>query len=167
MIGSLGHTTHIHLWNNIDHATLKEAKGIVLSGSPAYLTEIDHTPFHEHCAFLKETTVPVLGICFGHQVIGILHGATIYRGLEVRGHNTIKLLGADPLFKGLGKEINMTEDHTEGITLPEGFTHLASSASYPNEGMKHKTKPIWSIQFHPEVSGEDGLLVFQNFCELV
>ena len=167
MIESLGHATRTHLWNSIDHVALKEAKGIVLSGSPAYLTEIDHGPFQEHCGFLKETIVPVLGICFGHQIIGILHGATIYRGPEVRGNNTINLQCADPLFKGFGKEITMTEDHTEGITLPDGFIHLASSQSYLNEGMKHMTKPIWSIQFHPEVSGETGLMVFRNFCSLV
>ncbi len=167
MIESLGCTTRIHPWQSIDHDSLKEAKGIVLSGSPAYLTEIDHAPFHKQCGFLKETVVPVLGICFGHQVLGILHGAQIYRGAEVRGPNSIKIVEADPLFKGLGKETLMTEDHTEGINLPEGFTHLALSASYLNEGMKHKTKPIWSIQFHPEVSAENGLLVFRNFCTLL
>jgi GMP synthase (glutamine-hydrolysing) len=167
MIESLGHTTLIHAWASIDHNSLKDANGIVLSGSPAFLTEIDQTPYFEQCGFLKETSLSVLGICFGHQVLGILHGATIYRGPEVRSLNTIKILKADPIFEGLGRETQMTEDHTEGITLPDGFIHLASSDSYSNEGMKHKSKPIWGIQFHPEVSAENGLNVFRNFCKLL
>jgi GMP synthase (glutamine-hydrolysing) len=164
MIESLGYSTQVHAWNDIDQEALQSAKGIVLSGSPVYLTEVDHVPYHSHCHFLKETQIPVLGICFGHQILGILHGAKIYRGPEVRSSNHIHVLAKDPLFDGLGEETEMTEDHTEGIDLPEGFLHLASSASYQNEGMRHPQKKIWGIQFHPEVSDAKGKQLLKNFC---
>ena len=166
MLKSLGHETVVQVWDKIDQESLKAAKGIILSGSPTYLSEVDHSPYFEHCKFLTESTVPVLGICFGHQVLGLLHGAEVFRGPAVRETIPIALLSTDPLFVGLGKETLMTEDHTEGITIPKGFIHLATSDTYKNEGMKHKQKNIWGIQFHPEVSGTNGKNLLRNFCTL-
>ncbi|HEV7230463.1 MAG TPA: gamma-glutamyl-gamma-aminobutyrate hydrolase family protein [Bacteroidia bacterium] len=166
MLHSLGNETRIHKWNDIDYLSLRKSQGIVLSGSPAYLTEIDHEPYETHCGFLRDTSLPVLGICFGHQILGILHGAEIYRGPEIRGSNSLQLLAKDPLFENFDSTMEVKEDHTEGISLPKGFIHLASSASYPNEAMKHPEKKMWGIQFHPEVSGETGRLILGNFCKL-
>jgi GMP synthase (glutamine-hydrolysing) len=166
MIEINGHSTTVHPWETVDPETLINAEGIVLSGSPTFLTEVDHRPYMQQCGFLKHLSIPVLGICFGHQILGILHGAKIYRGPEVREPNLISVLQPDPLFEELGKQTRMTEDHTEGITLPEGFIHLASSESYFNEGMKHPSRKIWGVQFHPEVSGVNGIKFFRNFCGL-
>jgi GMP synthase (glutamine-hydrolysing) len=167
MIESLGQATCVHPWDSIDHVQLASASGIVLSGSPTFLTEVDHAPYHHHCGFLKTIEVPVLGICFGHQVLGILHGAEIYRGAEIRKPENIRVLTPDPLFSGLGTTTTQTEDHTEGITVPAGFIHLAASDSYPNEGMRHPERNMWGIQFHPEVSGPNGLQVFRNFLSIL
>jgi GMP synthase (glutamine-hydrolysing) len=167
MIQSLGHDTMIQRWNHVDQVAIQSADAIVLSGSPVFLTKVDHTPYLEQCSFLKNLDIPVLGICFGHQVLGILHDSEIYRGEEVRKSIAIRLLQPDPLFEGLGTVTHMTEDHTEGILLPDKFIHLASSELYPNEGMRHPYRKIWGIQFHPEVSGEKGLQVFSNFLQLV
>ncbi|HXC05993.1 MAG TPA: hypothetical protein VNZ86_14645, partial [Bacteroidia bacterium] len=125
MVEALGFRTKVHPWENIDRGAMHDAEALILSGSPTYLTEVDHTPYHERCSFIKELDMAVLGICFGHQIIGILHGAKIYRGTEVRTENNIHILKKDPLFTGFETDMLMTEDHTEGITLPEGFTHLA------------------------------------------
>ena len=153
-------------WDATD-ANFENASRFILSGSPTYLTETAHAPYIQRYHFLKTVKVPVLGICFGHQVLGLLHGASIYRGEPVRTSVDIEVLQSLPLFEGLGKTTGMTEDHTEGITLPEGFIHLASSKTYKNEGMKHPDKDIYGVQFHPEVSGENGMRLLKNFAFLM
>lgn len=166
MVSSLGHENKIFKWDETDGIDLEEADGIILSGSPTYLTEVSHEPYHKRYGFIRDTDKPVLGICFGHQVLGILHGAQIYRGQEIEGNLDISILKNDPVFAGLTNPVTMAEDHTEGITLPEGFVHLAASSMYPNEGMRHPSKHLYSVQFHPEVSGENGKVFLRNFCKL-
>jgi GMP synthase (glutamine-hydrolysing) len=154
-------------WNAFSVDCLEDAQAVIFSGSPTFLTEVDHAPYHEKFGWACEGKIPVLGICFGHQVMGILHGAKIYRGPEVRTEIPIRILRPDVLFKDLGETTVMVEDHTEGITLPASFTHLASSENYLIEAMRHPTLPLFGVQFHPEVSGENGLKVFRNFLSLV
>ena len=166
MVKELGYESKVFIWDQTDGIDLEKADGIILSGSPTFLTEVDHKPYHERYGFIRETKLPVLGICFGHQVLGVLHGAQIYRGEEIADDLEIKILKNDPLFEGLGSATVMAEDHTEGINVPEGFTHLATSSMYPNEGMKHNSKTIYGVQFHPEVSGENGKILLGNFCRM-
>lgn len=130
-------------------------------------TTADHKPYIEKYSFIKEGKIPVLGICFGHQLMGILHGAKIFRGEEIRSENKIRVMKEDVLFKGLFPECEMKEDHTEGISLPPGFIHLATSSSYTNEGMRHPILPLWGVQFHPEVSGANGKKLIGNFLKIV
>jgi GMP synthase (glutamine-hydrolysing) len=102
MLNAIGYSSVAHPWDQPNRNARDHAKGIILSGSPTFLTEVDHAPYLRHCAFLKKTKIPVLGICFGHQVIGLVHGAEIYRGPEMRTTNKIKLLQEGLLFpKGL------------------------------------------------------------------
>lgn len=164
-IEGCGEAAEIFEWEQ-EHKKPSGIKGIIFSGSPVFLTEVDHEPFFEHISPLLHWRVPILGICFGHQVLGILHGARIYRGKEVRTKETIRVINEHPLFEGLGAEFEMREDHTEGIDLPPGFYPLAFSSSYPNEGMVHAEKPFFGIQFHPEVSDESGIILFLNFIEI-
>jgi GMP synthase (glutamine-hydrolysing) len=140
--------------------------GIIFSGSPTFLTEVDHAPYHQRISPLLDWGVPVLGICFGHQLLGILHGAQIFRGTEIVGPEKIRMLKEDSLLKDLGTEFEMGEDHTEGIDVPKGFYHLATSDSFPVEAIKHVQKDMWGVQFHPEVSGENGMILFRNFIEI-
>jgi GMP synthase (glutamine-hydrolysing) len=142
-------------------------KGIIISGAPILLSQQDKKPFLEQFSFLKETEIPVLGICFGHQMIGLLHGAEVYMGKAVREPVNIEILKPSPLFKDLPASPIFCQDHTEGITLPDGFELLAQSADYKIEAMKHPEKPHWGVQFHPEVSGENGRVFFRNFLEVV
>lgn len=166
-IAALGHTATIVEWDKIASVDWKTAKGIILSGSPALFTESNGALYLERCAFLKNIQTPVLGICFGHQLLGILHGASVYKADAIRIETEISILQKNKLFEGFGEKTIMVEDHTEGITLPAGFIHLASSDKYEVEAMKHPELNIYGVQFHPEVSGENGSRLLSNFCNLI
>lgn len=167
MVNSCGAETQILKWNECSVNDFQNSSGIIFSGSPTMFTEADHKPYIEKFSFIKDGKIPTLGICFGHQLMGILHGAKIFRGVAVRTRIKIDVVKEDVLFAGLSPSTEMNEDHTEGITLPAGFVHLATSSSYTIEGMRHPFLPLWGIQFHPEVSGETGKKLVGNFLRQV
>jgi GMP synthase (glutamine-hydrolysing) len=167
MVHSCGAETTIVNWKDSSANDFKNSSGIIFSGSPTMFTEADHKPYIEKFSFVKEGKIPTLGICFGHQLMGILHGAKIFRGEEVRTRIKIEIVKEDPLFAGLSPSTEMNEDHIEGITLPAGFIHLATSSFYTIEGMRHPFLPLWGVQFHPEVSGETGKKLIGNFLKLI
>jgi GMP synthase (glutamine-hydrolysing) len=166
MVSACGADNKIVKWNECNSNDFQNSSGIIFSGSPTMFTEADHKPYIENFSFIKEGKIPVLGICFGHQLIGILHGAKIFRGVAVRTRIKIAVLKEDALFNGLTPVTEMNEDHTEGITLPPSFIHLATSSTYTVEGMRHPNLPLWGVQFHPEVSGETGKKLIGNFVNV-
>jgi GMP synthase (glutamine-hydrolysing) len=163
----LGYTCSIIPWQKSESIDIENTNAFILSGAPVLITETDIQPQIAGYEFLKKATVPILGICFGHQLLGIMHGAEIFKGEPVRTKTEIFIDQQDELFLGFDKIVAMMEDHTEGITLPENFIQLASSDKYDLEAMKHKTKPVYGVQFHPEVSGENGMKLLTNFCRLL
>lgn len=152
-------------WKNPEAADFASASGIIFGGSPTFFTEVDFEPYRSRYAFIKDGKTPTLGICFGHQLMGMLHGATIFRGEPVRTTIPIQLIKRDPLFDGLDDLTAMAEDHTEGISLPPSFIHLATSSSYTIEAMRHPALPLWGVQFHPEVSETNGQVLLNNFVK--
>ena len=163
MVESCREKCEVLEWKDCKKTDFKNSDGIIFSGSPTMFTEVNHKPYIKKFSFIREGKIPVLGICFGHQLMGILHDAKIFRGEEIRSDNKIRILKKDILFNGLFPETTMKEDHTEGISLPAAFIHLATSSSYTVEGMRHPVLPLWGIQFHPEVSGRNGKKLIGNF----
>ncbi|MCB0354042.1 MAG: gamma-glutamyl-gamma-aminobutyrate hydrolase family protein [Bdellovibrionales bacterium] len=146
-----------------------QALGYILSGGPHLVTEHKSKPvINSSLLFLKSITQPVLGICLGHQLLGLRFGASPYKGRSRRGPEKIAVLQGDhPLFQGVPSECEVAADHTEGISVPKDFFQLASSDFYKNEAMAHKTQPIYGVQFHPEISGEIGFRIISNFCAAI
>ena len=122
--------------------TIHEFKGVIVSGAPILVTETDVTPFTNALSWIKDSELPVLGICFGHQMIGILHGGFASRILEDRDWQTIEIFEESPLFNRLPHEISMMEDHCEAISIPMDFVLVASSDACVNEAMQHTSKVI-------------------------
>ena len=154
-----------------DQLTLAELRSlkpsrVVLSPGPK------HPKDSEICLeILKEITdIPILGICLGHQAFGLVHGGTIKR-LEVPLHGKTSVLTvSEPqsvLFKGLPQQFNVMRYHSLYVdkdTLPQELIITALSDDGVIMALQHKTKPIHSIQFHPEsFFTEYGKNIFKNF----
>ena len=140
--------------------------GLIISGAPILITEINMERYLKHVSWILEFDKPILGICFGHQLLGLLHGAFGSKMREDRDWQEIEVFVDCPLFDKLPTSFDMMEDHCESISIPENFELVASSNSCVNEAMKHKEKPFFGVQFHPEVSGNYGRVVIENFTRL-
>lgn len=151
---------------DFNEALLEGMKGVILSGAPLLVTEIDTEPYQEKMKWIKTSAIPVLGICFGHQLIGLLHGAFANRMRDDRDWQTIEVMEDCALFNRLPTEVRMMEDHCEAISIPPGFELVASSDACVNEAMQHREKAIFGVQFHPEVSGNHGAVLLENFVKV-
>ena len=165
MLQELNAATERVLLESLPEKVLSDYMGIVISGAPVLLTE-ESQKYLINCRPVKETAVPVLGICFGHQLIGLLHGAKVSLCKEDRDWQKIEKISDSKLLKNFGQLFRMSEDHTECITLPDDFVLVASSSICENEAMEHIHKPIYGVQFHPETSEEEGKKLFSNFLEI-
>jgi GMP synthase (glutamine-hydrolysing) len=115
---------------------------------------------------VKKVKVPILGICLGHQIIGLLYGSKIKRDKLIKKKEKIEIISKNKLFANVKDHPLFREEHSEYITLPKGFHLLAKSSSCNNETMKHKKKNIYGVQFHPEYSGTNGRKLLSNFLKL-
>ena len=118
----------------------------------------------------KTTTIPVLGICLGHQAFGLVNGAEIKR-MEVPLHGKTSTLTVTDdntlLFSGLPKQFQVMRYHSLYVgkeQLPENIRVTALSDDDIIMALEHKEKPIYSIQFHPEsFFTEYGKHIIKNF----
>ena len=141
-------------------------KGIILSGGPASVYE-KNAP---HCdPRLLEMGIPVLGICYGMQLIGELLGGEVTRSEKREyGKATLVMDREGGLFRGLGKRGStfiVWMSHGDQVrTLPAGFHVIAHSKNTPVAAMEHPKKKIYGLQFHPEVIHTPrGIELLRNF----
>ena len=151
---------------DLDGHDFSPFSGLIITGAPMLLTQVNLQEHLRPFQPLKEAGVPILGICNGHQILGLLYGSGISIGARVEKEESIEFLEKDALFAGLESGSMFHESHSEHITLPGGFKLLAKSGSCENEAMKHEKKPIYGTQFHPEASGNNGKIILKNFAEM-
>jgi len=147
-------------------AILADFNGVIFSGAPILLTEDDISHYITALSWVKTTPLPVLGICFGHQLLGILFNAHVARMKECRSLNEIEHFVDCPLLLHIPRVFEMQEDHCESISIPEEFELVANSDECVNEVMQHVSKKLFGVQFHPEVSGTHGAILIENFIRI-
>ena len=115
--------------------------------------------------------IPILGVCLGHQSIGYAFGGTIVKSSTLMHGKTSPILhdGAG-LFAGLPNPFQATRYHSlvvERETFPEELVVTAWVAEGEIMGLKHRTLPVWGVQFHPEsILTQGGMELLQNFLDL-
>lgn len=140
----------------------KNPKGIIFTGGPNSVFE-EGAPRVEKR--LLELNIPILGICYGHQLIGyMLDGKVTSADKREYGKTTIELSDNCALFEGI-KEDQCWMSHTYFVSeVPEGFKTSASTSQCPVAAMFNEEKKIYGVQFHPEVEHTPfGKKMLSNF----
>ena len=152
--------------------TIEEIKklapaGIILTGGPASVYKDDSPKCSKE---LFELDIPILGICYGAQLMTYLLGGKVETA-DVReyGHTEVSTDGTDLLFTGVSKKTVVWMSHTDRITeTAPGFRVTASSTSCPIAAASDWNRKLFLTQFHPEVTHSvEGQAMLANFVRTV
>lgn len=139
-------------------------KGVILSGGP-YSVYAEDAPHVDHAIF--DLGVPILGICYGMQELAWINGKQVARG-EKREYGPATLNVEDPdcpLFSNVDHSTVWMSHGDKLHGLPTDFKVTATSENSPFCGISHQSKPIYGIQFHPEVThSTQGKTLLKNFA---
>ena len=144
----------------------KSIKGIILSGGPLNVYQINKYSFDKN---IIENGIPVLGICFGHQILSKLNGGRVKQSKHREfGLANIFKKRNSPLTKNLfnkKKIIKVWMSHADQVSkLPKKFNVIASSQNSKFAVVENKSKKFYGVQFHPEVTHtENGKKLISNF----
>lgn len=116
-------------------------------------------------------SIPILGVCLGHQAIGQVFGATVTHGKEpVHGKVSMITHDGEGLFKGLLNPVKTTRYHSLVVaenTIGEPLTVTARTSDGEVMGIRSKELKIEGVQFHPEsIATSDGMTMFRNFLDI-
>ncbi len=142
--------------------------GVILSGGPRSVFEQD-SPSIDLKPIMEEG-IPILGICYGHQLIAKLMGGRLERGrFREYGRTGIEILEYDRLLDGLPRRFSVWMSHGDTVVEPpRGFRVTSRSEAGIITSMSNEAEKIYSLQFHPEVvHTEHGKIILRNFLEKV
>jgi GMP synthase (glutamine-hydrolysing) len=137
-------------------------KGIIFTGGPNSVYDMTSPHYSKD---ILDLGVPVLGICYGCQLISYMAGGTVstapvseYGKIELKSENS-------PLFENVTEKSIVWMSHTDFISeVPDGYKVIASTADCPCAAMENEKKKIYAVQFHPEVTHcEYGDRILYNF----
>ena len=146
---------------------------VILTGSSSLLSKPRTGElFQPEMDLVRKAKFPILGICYGHQIIGSAFGAPMRDlGQMLRGYEKVSIIRKHPLFDGLPPDLVVAESHRQELTkVPDEFQHLAQSTTSKVEAIVHRSRPIYGVQFHPERSNEDhphGRIIIQNLLKQI
>jgi GMP synthase (glutamine-hydrolysing) len=139
-------------------------KGLILSGGPSSVYE-PGAPKSDPRIF--DLNIPILGICYGMQLGSQLLGGQV-KPAKAREFGRAKMTVADPndaLVRGLPKDTTVWMSHGDQVhDLPPEFIPLATTPTCPFAAARHRSRPFYGVQFHPEVTHTPrGEQIFHNF----
>jgi len=130
---------------------------------------------------IHQATQPILGVCGGHQQIALAYGSRValmerlepgdgYEGAKrERGYYEVETTGSG-IFKDLSEKITVWHSHCDEVKeLPTTFNRTASNETCKIQAMQHEKRPLFGVQFHPELFNEEfpaGQRIIENFLAL-
>ena len=139
-------------------------KGVIFTGGPNSVYD-ENSPHFD--AGILNIGIPVLGICYGHQLITYMAGGKVSSAEHSSEYGKIPLFvdKGEPLFSGMPEKSTCWMSHNDFVSvLPDGFTAIARTKKCPVSAMKDEKRRIYGVQFHPEVTHtEYGKQILKNF----
>ncbi len=151
--------------SSVEEISARNPGALILTGGPGSVYHEDALTADEG---IFELGIPVLGICYGHQLIAAHYGGREAVGPASRreyGRTSLQLASTDRLFAGIPSRIDVWMSHGDLVNEPpDRFKVLAHSEGTPVAAMVHEALPIYGVQFHPEVGHTDrGLDMLRNW----
>ena len=138
-------------------------KGLILSGGPLSVYEKDSPKINPE---ILEMNLPILGLCYGHQLLAYMARGTV-KPAEKReyGITYATITRAVGVLQGLGPKEKVWMSHSDAVyRIPEDYEVLAYTENCPVAAFKHKNRPIYGLQWHPEVIHTvNGMKMLRNF----
>ena len=141
----------------------KNPKGIIFTGGPDNVYA-ENAPMCDEKIF--DLGIPVLGICYGMQLMTHVLGGEVQRADKREyGVTEVEINNTSKIFEGFGDVNDFLMSHTDFVArLPEGFENIGKTSHCPNAAMQNIEKKFYGIQFHPEVNHSvNGIMVIRNF----
>jgi GMP synthase (glutamine-hydrolysing) len=141
-------------------------KGIILSGGPHSVLDNDRPPFDSGVLALG---VPVLGLCYGHQLMAKSLGGNVVAGkYREYGIAQMSVVKESPLFKGLSADEQIWMSHGDAVEkLPQGFEIIGTTSGCKAAAMGNEARRMYGLQFHPEVTDTPkGMTILENFVTI-
>ncbi|MEV5546675.1 aminodeoxychorismate synthase component I [Streptomyces sp. NPDC052309] len=152
----------------VDDLDLNAFDNVVISPGPGHPGRAED--FGASARIIRTSPVPVLGVCLGHQGIAAAEGADVTRAPAARhGHLSRITHDGQDLFAGLPQEFTAVRYHSLAVAepLPASLEATAWSEDGVIMGVRHRERPLWGLQFHPEsVATEHGHRLLANFRDL-
>lgn len=169
-LGELGQTVKVFRNDKINIHQIKSLapKKIVISPGPGRPEDAGIS-----CAVIKEFSgkISILGVCLGHQCLGYVYGGRIVGAKKLmHGKTSLIYHNSKDIFKSIPNPFEATRYHSlivERKSLPEVLQITAWTKEREIMGLKHKTYPVWGVQFHPEsILTSCGKKILANFLKL-
>ena len=160
-------------WSHASAEKFDAFSGVVLSGSPDMMSwRTAQAKFQAEVDAICDSSVPILGVCFGHQMMAHAFGSEVVEdGQHVLKFVKTIVLTPDGLFEGLPRTVSLLESRHEIVkSLPTGFELLATSETSAIAAMKHRRRPLYGVQSHPERYSKEnpgGNRLIGNFVGLL
>jgi len=166
---------------------------VILSGSGTPWERFIRNNWGPEFSVIRHASIPILGICAGHQIIGMAYSARRESGCSPmrrlrpgeedrcvgthleeyfveKGCLPVRILKRDPIFSGIGDVAYVDENHyCEIKELPPEFDLLASTEECRIQAIRHRKRPLYGVQFHPQIYSlehPDGKKILHNFLEI-